>query len=225
MRDNKVIQALAGLVTLGSVVAIVIVSRGGFAPGLEPHPHQAAGWAVARQALSLLKPGGQVMVITRDTTEFKNPATDFQLASFKQEMKRARVSISAVQLLQTDALRPMEVPAADFMDWINKSPAGSVIVSFMGPPVLTASQRKQLGEIKSAIVAFCPGSWPDRVNLKSLFDQGLLQSAIVSRRTPPSSAKPPSLQAWFDRSFTVVTAANVADVMAVAETPARLASR
>jgi hypothetical protein len=197
---------------------MVITLRGGFSPGIEPQPHQAAGWTMARQTLSLLKPGGQVMVITRDTTEFKNPATDIQLASFKKEMRRAKVSISAVQALQTDPLRPMEVPSGDFMEWIHKSPGGSVIVSFMGPPVLSAPQRKQLGEIKPAIVAFCPGGWPDRISLRSLFEQGLLHAAIVSRRSQPSSsATPQSMQAWFDQNFTLVTAANVGDLIAVSE--------
>jgi hypothetical protein len=218
MRNRKVIQALASLVTLGSVIAMVITFRGGFSPGIESQPHQAAGWSMARQTLSLLKPGGQVLVITRDTTEFKNPATDIQLASFKKEMKRAKVSISAVQALQTDALRPMEVPSGDFMNWIHNSPEGSVIVSFMGPPVLSAPQRKQLGEIKTAIVAFCPGSWPDRISLRSLFEQDLLDAAIVSRRNQPSSAtKPHNMQAWFDQNFMLVTAANVGDQLAALE--------
>lgn len=226
MRDNKVIQALAGLVTLGSVIAVAIALHGGFSPGIEPKPHQAAGWSMARQTLSLLKPGGLVMVITRDTAEFKNPATDIQLASFKKEMRKAKVSISAVQALQTDPLRPMEVPAGDFMDWIHKSPDGSVIVSFMGPPVLSAPQRKQLGEIKTTIVAFCPGSWPDRINLRSLFDQGLLHAAIVSRRSQPSAASAPkNMLAWFDRYFTVITGANIGDLTAAAKEAPDLASR
>ena len=215
MRDSKVIQALAGVVTLSSVVAIAITLRGGFAPDIEEEPHAAAGWALARQAVSLLKPGGQIMLITRDAAEFKNPATEIQLASFTKELRKAKASISAVQSLQVDPLRPMEVPAGDFLEWIRKSPSGSVIVSFMGPPILSTEQRKQLREINPAIVAFCPGGLPDRINLRALFDQGLLHAAVVSRRnSPSSSAKPRSTQAWFDQHFAVVTAANVSEVTA-----------
>jgi len=215
MRDSKVIQALAGVIALSSVMAMAITLRGGLSPEVERQPHQAAGWAMAKQALSLLKPGGQVMLITRDTAEFKSPATDVLLAGFKKELRKAGKSIDVVQTLQVDPLRPMEVPPGDFLEWIRKSPSGSVIVSFMGPPLLSEAQRKQLREIKPAIVAFCPGGFPDRINLRAVFDQGLLHAAIVSRRDSSSSAvKPRSTQAWFDQHFAVVTAANVSEMTA-----------
>ena len=226
MRDNKFIQALAGAVSLGSVVVMTITLRGGFPPGVERGPHEAAGWALATQALSLLKPGGHIMLIMRDTAEFKNPATDIQLASFKKELRKTHASISMVQALQVDPLRPMEVPPGDFLEWIRKSPDGSVIVSFMGPPILTDGQRKQLGEIKPAIVAFCPGGVPERVSLHALFDNGLLHAAIVSRQNLTLSAtKPRTLQAWFDQHFVIVTAANVGDVLASSEIQSSAESR
>jgi hypothetical protein len=216
MRDSKVIQALAGVIALGSVVSMAITLRGGFSPGVERQPHQAAGWAMAKQTVSLLKPGGQVMLITRDTSEFKNPAMDVLEASFRKELRQAGKSVNTVQAVQVDPLRPLEVPPGDFLEWIRKSPAGSVIVSFMGPPMLTVAQRKQLGEIKPAIVAFCPGAMPDQINLPSLFDRAVLHAAIVSRRNSTSSAsKPQGMQAWFDRNFAVVTAANVGDLAAL----------
>lgn len=210
MRDSRVIQVIAGLVTLGAVTAMVITLRGGLPAGIESRPHEAAGWAMARETLARLKPGGQVLLIVRDTTEFKNPATDLQLARFKRELRKAKTSITAVETLRVDPLRPAAVPSEDFMRWIRKTPSGSVIVSFMGPPILSPAQRKQLGTIQPAIVAFCPGNLPDRVNLRALFDQGLLHAAILSRqRPPPAPSKPQNLQAWFDRSFMVATSADL----------------
>ena len=91
-----------------------------------------------------------------------------------------------------------------------------VIVSFMGPPLLTSEQRRQLGEIQPAIIAFCPGNWPDRVDFRPLFAKGLLRAAIVSRCDLSSATVNPEK---FDQSFTVVTAANVDDFMAAAEKP------
>ena len=67
MRDNKVIQAVAAVVSLSAVAAMVLTAQGGFAPGLKPEPHRTAGAELARQALSFLKPGGQILVLTRDT--------------------------------------------------------------------------------------------------------------------------------------------------------------
>ena len=211
MRDSKTIQIIAALVTVGAVAAMVITERGGFAPSLNAAPHRAAGAELARQALSLMKPGGQIMVITRDTMAFQNPASDFLLEGFQRELRRAHAGIGEIQRLQVDPLRLIEVPSGDFQNWIHHAAAGDVIVSFMGPPLLTSEQRRQLGEIQPAIVAFCPGGWPDWVDFRSLFAQGLLRAAIVSRCDQHSTAVNSQK---FDQNFTVITAANVDEFMA-----------
>jgi hypothetical protein len=212
MRDSKVIQGIAGLVTLGAAVSVCLTLQGGGSPRLDSRPHEAAGWFMARETLRHLKPGGQVILITRDTSAFANPATDVQLASFRKTLRKARVTVGSIQSLQVDPLRPVEVPAGDFQELIGKAPKGSVIVSFMGPPpLLSSAQRQHLGETKPAIVAFCPGSLPERANLSALFEQGLLQAAVISRRNPPpSSARPKGLQACFDQAFTGITSLDAA---------------
>ena len=50
--------------------------------------------------------------------------------------------------------------------------------------------------------------------------EGLLRAAIVSRREPaPGAAHPQTPQAWFDRTYTVVTATNVEAFAAAAGKP------
>jgi len=163
MRDSKAIQIAAALVTVGAVAAMMMIERGGFAAGVNAAPHRAAGAELARQTLSLMKPGGRIMVITRDTTAFQNPASDFLLEGFQRELRRAHAGIGDIQRLQVDPLRLIEVPSGDFQNWIHHAAAGDVIVSFMGPPLLTSEQRRQLGEIQPAIVAFCPGKQGDHL--------------------------------------------------------------
>ena len=117
--------------------------------------------------------------------------------------------IGPLQLLEVDPLRPVEVPAGDFFELIRKTPQGSVIVSLMGPPLLSESQRRQLQEINPAIVAFCSGSVPEQVDLRSLFEQGLVHAAVVSRRNPTTAPSDPTdLRSWFDQWFVAVTAAD-----------------
>ena len=216
MRDNKVIQALAALVSVSAVAVMVISARGGLGPGLESEPHRTAGAELARQALSLLKPGGQIMVITRDPTTFPSPATDILLGSFQRELRKRQVSISSEQKLEVDPLRPLQVPVGDFQEWIHHANVGDVIVSLMGPPVLSSAQRQQLGAIKPAIVAFCPGPWP-QVDFVRLFGDGLLSAAIVTRYEQTSAAPAPNRRpARFEQNFTVVTKANVDDFVATA---------
>jgi len=164
---------------------------------------------MARQAMNLLQPGGQIIVITRDTAAFKNPASDLQLTSFNNTLRSAHVAVGRLLALQVDPLRPVEVPPGDFFELIRSATKGSVIVSFMGPPQLTEAQRRQLGEVKPAIVAFCSGSLPERVDLRTLFDQELLHAAVVSRKSPARLSSPPKdLQGWFDESFLAITASD-----------------
>jgi hypothetical protein len=218
MRDNKVIQALAVLVSVSAVTAIVVTVPGGLAPGLSPEPHRTAGAELARQTLSLLKPGGQVMVLTRDTATFPNPATDVLLGSFQRELRKSHVKISSEQKLEVDPLRRIEVPSGDFQGWIHHANGGDVIVSLMGPPVLSAAQRSQLGEIKPAIVAFCPGNWPEQVDFRRLFGDGLLSAAMVTRYEPAAGASQPNRRpVRFEQNFAVITKANVDEFVAAAE--------
>lgn len=213
MRNSKVIGVIAGLTALSAWGFIYFSARGGFGPSVNPKPHQAAGYILAQQALTLLKPGGTLTVIARDTSVFKNPASDILLNSLRKTVQQAHAAMGPLQLLQVDPLRPVEVPGGDFFELIRKAPKGSVIVSLMGPPLLSETQRRQLTEINPAIVAFCAGSLAEQVDLRTLFDQGLLHAAVVSRRTPVLGPSPPrDLRGWFDQWFVAVTAANAANI-------------
>lgn len=212
MRESKVISALAGVALVGAWGLIYFTGHS-VIPGLNPKPHEAAGRVLAEQALALLKPGGQVLVIARDTGTFKNPASDILLESFQKTIERAHASIGKLEKLQVDPLRPVEVPAGDFFELIRKTPKGSVIVSLMGPPFLSEPQRKQLTEINPAIVAFCSGSLAEQADLHGLFDEGLLQAAVVSRHSPLSTtASPTDQRGWFDQWFIAVTPANAGTI-------------
>lgn len=211
MRNNKLVGATAALVSLASASVIAWYLSGGPGPGLDPLLHRAVGRVLANQTLALLKPGGRVMVITRDTAAFQNPASDILLAGFRSTLAKAGVKIDSIQTLQVDPLRPVAVPAGDFFQWIKNAARGSVIVSLMGPPLLEETQTAQLGEVKPAIVAFCCGPARDRVDLRDLFARGLLQAAVVSKRDV-GLQKPAQLteREAFERQFMEVTAANLA---------------
>jgi hypothetical protein len=165
---------------------------------------------MAQQALALLQPGGDITVIARDTGTFKNPATDIQLASFVKAIDQAHATIHSFHTLQVDPLRPIAVPSSDFCDIIRNTPEGSVIVSFMGPPQLTAAERSRLGDIQPAIVAFCSGRLPELVDLPSLFKEGLLQAAVLDRRGAESAGQANDPE----QSFLTLTATNLAALSA-----------
>ncbi|MBM3883245.1 MAG: hypothetical protein FJ387_26625 [Verrucomicrobia bacterium] len=209
MRPSKTINAIAATVTVAAA-GLLYLSAFELPARPRPEPHRANGWVMAQTALRHLGPDGLLVVIRRDTDAFPHPEADLQFAGFEKAVRQAQARIHTVQALQVDPLRPLEVPAGDFYELIRKAPAGSVIVSLMGPPLLSPEQRRQLGEVKSHILAFCPGALPEQIDLRILIHAGVLHTAVISRPQPRQAApKPRTVQDWFDREYQLVTASNV----------------
>lgn len=187
MRTCRTTETMA-ILAAGAIILGVVFGRG-MAPSPDKSLHRAIGKELAVEALKQLRGSGQITLITRDTENFHQPALDLLVEAFTKEIRRGKAVIGATQSLQVDPLRPLEVPPGDFFETIRRAPAGNVIVSLLGPPVLTEEQRKQLGTIKPRIVAFCPGSIPEYINLGQLFAAGLLHAAIISRPGPSASGK------------------------------------
>src|SRR5580658_10214276 len=179
---KTVIRIAIGIVTIAAWCFLGVSLKGGLGPRVDAAPCEISGRLMAEQTLALLKPGGQITVIARDTATFSNPASDIQLAGFLKMVAQAHAEIGTVRKLQVDPLRPMAVPSSDFCELIRNADAASVIVSFMGPPRLTARERASLGEIQPAIVAFCSGALPELADMRSLCEQGLLKAAVLDRR-------------------------------------------
>jgi hypothetical protein len=212
MRNSLAIGSIAGLVTAAALGGLV-VSTGKWPPHLDAAPHEAAGCLLAQEALRRLADGGRLTVITRDTSDFQQPAIDLLLSSFRRTVERAGATVAALHALEVDPLRPIEVPSGDFMEWIGKAQVGSVIVSFLGPPLLTSEQRLQLGQIRPSIVAFCPGNLPAQIDLRQVFAQGVLDAAVVSRRRSPTTA-PAEPETGRAELFRTITATNVSALYA-----------
>ena len=213
MRDSRITATVALAVTLGASASIYFSVWGGFGPGIDRASHEASGSMLAQQALSLLKSGGEITVITRDTSTFKNPASDIQLESFRKQLRAARAPIHSILALQVDPLRPVQVPPGDFFELIRHTPQGGVIVSFMGPPLLSEAQRLQLGKLKPAIVAFCPGTMPSVLDLNALFRQGLLDVAVVETTSLAGSLREGATRSGNSgHSFAAISRANLAEL-------------
>jgi len=202
----RILRIAVLLTALAVWLAVWLDGRNGLGPRLDRSTFAASGRLVAQQALASLKPGGQIIVLRRDTAAFRNPATDVQMTAFRQTLLRAGVPIQLERVLPIDPLRPVVVPSGEFCDLIKKSPPGAVIVSFMGPPSLTDLDLVRLGDAKRPIIAFCPGPPPSANDLQSLFDEGLLEKAIIIR--PPSAALAPP------KSCVAIDARNIADLAA-----------
>src|SRR5438552_18676129 len=134
---NRNSTDIVAILAAGTAFAAIFLFSWRFGPAVERKLHSDIGRVLAKEALSLLRPGGQITVITRDTEAFPQPALDILLKSFEQEVHRERETPVGTLTLQLDPLRPVEVPPGDFYELIRRSTAERIIVSFFGPPVLT----------------------------------------------------------------------------------------
>jgi hypothetical protein len=204
MRKGKSTDIVCILIT-GAAVVTMLLTSGRFGPPVDRRLHAEIGRTLAREALGLLRPGGQITIVTRDTEAFPQPALDILLKSFRREVRRVGDFPIVTKSLQLDPLRPVEVPPGDFYEVIRQSGDDRVIVSLLGPPALTREQRAALGRAKPKIIAFCSGNLAEALDLRELFNAGLLHVALVNRSTAPA-AGPASAGGLseFDRLYTVV---------------------
>lgn len=212
MRNHKPTNIVAGITALAAAVWLVF-SLADMPPGADLNAPRAAGWALGEETLALLKPGGHVTVITWDTASFAHPEADALLKSFTRTLRKSNVEIESVHQLQVDPLRPIEVPAGDFFEFIRTASSGSVIVSFLGPPLLNDDQRSRLGDVKPKIVALCPGALPAQIDLRVLFQAGILHAAVVSNpELAREHSDPGDPRVCFEKHYKRVTASDVASL-------------
>jgi hypothetical protein len=115
--------------------------------------------------------------------------------------------------MKVDPLRIVGVPSGEFVEILRKSSESDVVASFLGPPILAEVQRARLGPKRFHVVALCSGAMPRQVSLKRIFDDQLLDVAIISRPVISSPAAPNDTpQGWFDYLYQVITPANLADL-------------
>lgn len=174
--DRKAAAAI-----LFTILAVVtgLVSFASLPAPVDKKLHAEIGGALATEAAGLLRPGGKITVISRDTETFPQPALDILLKNFTRHI--GKETPVATLLIQVDPLRPASVPPGDFFELLRKSKPEDVIISLLGPPMLSDQQRLVLGGVRPKIVALCSGAMAGNLDLRTLFDAGLVHAAVVGR--------------------------------------------
>jgi hypothetical protein len=189
-------------------VALLVIagSAGYFYWKLNPMPdtpdlriHSALGQRVASEAARLAG-GGKVILIAPDTTTFPNACADAQLKAFRTGLKSANVAVTATNLIKLDPLRPVRVEPGTFLAALRKTTEKDLVVSFMGPPIIPADQRRQAPPQPARVLAVCSGDLARQIPLSPIFASGLLEAAVIAPLNGPGGD-----------SIQVVTKANVAD--------------
>lgn len=214
MRAPQIKFFLSLAVMLGAT-ALFYFQVYGPTPKVETRPHAALGEALAGVAMKQAGGGGRISIIAPDIAFFQYPGVEIQLRAFHRVLRKAGVSVAATNLIRLDPLRLSRVPPGDFVEILRKKTEADVVISFLGLSALTPENRARLPEKRPHVIAVCSGDTPRQVNLKSLFDERILETAVISRLHPPLS--PPqsdNLPAWFDAYFLLLTAGNLADLPA-----------
>ena len=216
MRDTKTTRVVASLIIVGAL-AFLDLHFFPFTPLPNAHVHEAIGQILGEEAGRLLGPGGRVLVISRETTEFESPATEMQLKGFHRTLQGTGHTVALTRLIRVDPLRPVAVPPGDFFELLRKTSTNDVVVSFMGPPALNDEQLARLGGFQARVAALCTGPTPNQVDLRRLFTNDVLQAAVLSRREAAvTGLRPDTPRGWFDLFYRLVTRTNLADLPAPA---------
>ncbi|MBE7501582.1 MAG: hypothetical protein HS113_15020 [Verrucomicrobiales bacterium] len=181
-------------------------------PRIDRRPHEALGEVLAEETTRHLRPGARLIVIARDAAAFQVPAAEAQVEAFLRAIRKAGRRVDELRSIRLDPLRLTAVPPGDFFDLLRLGRADDVIVSFLGPPVLEPAQQTALPPKRPQVLAVCSLSAPAQVNLRELFERGLLRAVVLSRPDAPAHAAPGSGQSTFAQRFQLVTAANLHDL-------------
>src|SRR5438093_13448499 len=85
---NRISTDIVAILTASMALAAIILSPWGFGPPVDGKLASEIGRVLAKEALSLLRAGAQITVITRDTEAFPQPALDLLLKCFQQAVSR-----------------------------------------------------------------------------------------------------------------------------------------
>jgi hypothetical protein len=215
---RRVVNAVATAVTLAAWLGLYLWFHP-HPPGIDRRPHEAAGALLAEETVKLLGPNARVIVIARDPELFQVPAGAAQLGGFLRALKKAGRTPSLVRLFKVDPLRVVTVPSGEFYDLLRQARNEDVVVSFLGPPVLSADQTARLGDKHPRVLAVCSGAMPATVDLKRLFEQRLLLAAVVNRQGLPIQGAASGSRLAFDQLFKLITGDNLSDLPAAPASP------
>jgi hypothetical protein len=211
MATKKVINYLALAVLAAAAVWLYLFFNPRPPPVNRPL-HKKVGEVLAAEAIKLLEPDARLIVIARAKEPFQVPAAAAQLDAFLSMIKKSGKNVSATRSLKVDPLRVVSVPPGDFFDLMRQARSNDVIVSFLGPPLLSDEQVGNLGAKRPRILALCSGAMPVQVDLKRVFYLQLLRLAVISRTNAPAQPTAKSAQEGFEQMFKVITPANVSEL-------------
>jgi len=218
MEAKQNVKSIVAAAVMVLSILFLYAFFGGFGPPVDVTGQKALGKFLATEALKLRGPGGNILLLAPDTTDQPNPYADAQMRAFERILRKNSASISAQRRVRLNPIRLITVSAGEFAPLLKKSSENDVLVSFIGPPVAGGDGAGAMPEKHAKILAVCSGGLPKQMNLRRAFEQGLLTEAVISRPEAARGSVSSPLET-FNQNYTLVTAANVADLPLAAASP------
>jgi hypothetical protein len=215
-RARKLLLPIACLAVIAG--AVIWTYRTQFAaPEFNVVLHQAVGRVMAEQTARVLNNTGKVVIITMEGA--KVPELRIQIEEFEKTLTQlGRIKIKQTYTLETENQPKYGLGSGlsgrRYVRIVNKNLDAAGIVSFVGAPRLAEEDVTQL-RAKPKLIAESRSAQ----KLKPLFDNGMMDTAVVARFQFPTpiKGKPRTPRDWFDQRFQIVTAANANSLPASAD--------
>jgi hypothetical protein len=167
-------------------------------------PFVALGEVTAQETAKLLGNKGHIIVVRRDTSQYPAPEFEEQLKAFQRTIRQQPdLTLAATETAFDAHITDGRLHPDFYLNLLQKYPDAAAIVSFVGPPALSAQQIKDLPQKIPKFIAVSLQDAP----LSRLFLSSVIQVAIVKRPPGPRSGKKPaSTRETFDQFYQVVTA-------------------
>ena len=104
MGNSKIIGSIAALVLVGGLASLYL-STYGLPSRVDVRVQAALGRVLAAETAKLAGGTGRIVLITRDTTRYKNPALDAQARSFEEALAQSGLKVVTTNRLSVDPLR------------------------------------------------------------------------------------------------------------------------
>ena len=198
------------------IVALVAVAAAGWAyfnasdpsQKFDLTPYNALGAGVAEETVRLIGNSGAVVVVAPDTSEYKDPVVDGQLAAFEGVLKKSGMTVAAKARFKLTAMERMgsggAVPSGVLANAVRDNPNAAAVVLFCPFPQDYTGQKSDGPKF---IVA--SGYLP---SYRKLLESRTIAAAIVPKfdRSTEASEKKQTLRERFDEEFQVFTHDNLA---------------
>ncbi|MDD2710959.1 MAG: hypothetical protein PHV34_23525 [Verrucomicrobiae bacterium] len=212
-KNKPVVTVVSILLIIASLTSIYFTQCSGTGtPKLDLTPYQTMGEVTAQETSKMLENKGQIVLMTMDLQKQPNVVIDASLKSFQEAIKKTGVAVKAIEAYSpgTNDMEFMmmeSLPPSFYIRTVEKHSDADALVSFLGAPRLTDEQLRALPQKLPKLVAIA--SFGPPFEIKKLFEERVLNLAIVPRMTPPDPNKKPSTpREKFDANFQVVTSAD-----------------